>query len=83
MRPNEMGYARLGLAISKRKIKKAVVRNRIKRLVRESFRLSQHQLAGIDIVVLAQPEAGTADRSAVWESLARHWQRLSTVAGSC
>ncbi|GAB4357854.1 MAG: ribonuclease P protein component [Methylohalobius sp. ZOD2] len=80
MRPNERYYARLGLAISKRKVKKAVARNRIKRLVRESFRLNRSRLPAADIVVVAKPAVSAADRSVLWASLAKHWQRLSTVA---
>ncbi len=83
MRPNDKGYARLGLAVSKRKIKKAVARNRIKRLVRESFRLNQANLPAADIVVLAKPAVATAERSVIWESLARHWQRLNALAETC
>jgi ribonuclease P protein component len=83
MRPNDKGYARLGLAISKRKVRKAVARNRIKRLVRESFRLNQANLPAADIVVLAKPAAATAERSIIWESLARHWQRLKALAETC
>ena len=43
-RDNDLGHARLGLAISKRVSKRAVERNRIKRLLRESFRRVRHQL---------------------------------------
>ncbi|GAB6067082.1 hypothetical protein JCM13664_04000 [Methylothermus subterraneus] len=81
-RPNDRGYARLGLAVPKRKLKKAVERNRIKRLVRESFRLNQSNLPAVDIVVLAKSAAATAERSVLWQSLAEHWRRLSALAGS-
>jgi ribonuclease P protein component len=48
---------RLGLTVSK-KVGKSVKRNRVKRLIRESFRLSQEQIMpGYDIVVVAQPSA--------------------------
>ena len=51
-RSNELGHARLGLAISKRVSKRAVERNRIKRLLRESFRRIRHQLPAIDMIAL-------------------------------
>lgn len=45
--------SRLGLAITKKKIKRANQRNRIKRLAREYFRLHQHELiAAVDIVII-------------------------------
>ncbi len=48
---NSLGFARLGVSIGRAQ-GNAVVRNRIKRLVRESFRLNQHKMpCGIDILV--------------------------------
>jgi len=67
--------ARLGLAISKKHCKLAVGRNRLKRLVRESFRHHLAELQGLDIVVLNQPDAKRAGNKALFESLERHWQR--------
>lgn len=54
VRPNQKNYPRLGLAIAKKQLPKAVWRNRVKRLAREAFR--QHALAlnGYDIVVLGR-----------------------------
>ena len=49
---NELSIGRLGLAISKKHLKKAVDRNRVKRLVRVSFQENQHRLKYLDIVVL-------------------------------
>ncbi len=80
MRANALDHPRLGLAVSKRKVKKATARNRLKRIVRESFRLNQHHLPAADFVVLAKPAAAAAERKELWESLARHWQRLSVEA---
>jgi ribonuclease P protein component len=73
---NQQDHPRLGLAITKKVAKRAVDRNRIKRIVRESFRLNQHRLGMLDIVVLAR--AGTKERASqiLFASLEKHWDRL-------
>jgi ribonuclease P protein component len=56
-RPNGLDHPRLGLAVPRR-VGTAVRRNRIKRLLRESFRLKQHDLpAGFDLIVVVRPHA--------------------------
>lgn len=74
-RSNENRPPRLGLAISKKHCKKATGRNRIKRLVRESFRTHQRQLNGLDVVVINQAAAATTPADELSESLERHWRR--------
>jgi ribonuclease P protein component len=69
--------AKLGMAISKKHCRKATQRNRIKRIIRESFRRNQHQLAGLDIVVINQPAAAMADNGTINDSLEQHWQRCT------
>lgn len=57
-RRNELGTTRLGLSVSRR-FGGAVQRNRIKRLLREAFRLSLHQLpSNLDLIVI--PRQGIA-----------------------
>ncbi len=73
-RSNDLGLARLGLAISKKNCKTAVGRNNIKRIVRESFRRHQEKLAGLDVVVMNKPMAAGAARRDLVESLEKHWQ---------
>ena len=69
--------ARLGLVIAKRQIRRAHERNRIKRLVRESFRqLPTREHTALDIIVIARHAAETHDNTAIARALARHWQRL-------
>lgn len=57
-------FGRLGLAISK-KVGNSVVRNRVKRVVREAFRHRKGAFAGRDLVVVGRPEAATLSRVAV------------------
>ncbi|RLJ19106.1 ribonuclease P protein component [bacterium endosymbiont of Escarpia laminata] len=75
-RENGLEFARLGLAISKKNTRRAVDRNRLKRLVRESFRLNQDLLAGLDIVVLNRRGKLLMDNHRYTASLLRHWKRL-------
>jgi ribonuclease P protein component len=75
-RANKLGKARLGLAISKKNCKLATGRNRIKRVVRESFRHHQDELSGVDVVVMNKPLAARATTVELLASLENHWQRL-------
>jgi ribonuclease P protein component len=53
--PNDLGHPRLGLSVS-RKVGTAVRRNRIRRLLREAFRLMQHDFPrGYDLVIVVRP----------------------------
>ncbi len=74
-RENDTDIARLGLAISKKNCRQATGRNRIKRIVRESFRQHQAELAGLDVVVINQPAATTAGNRQLFDSTAGHWRR--------
>ena len=50
---NGLDHARLGLSVSKKKVRKAFERNHVKRLLREAFRLSKPDLPiGIDLIVV-------------------------------
>ncbi|MCG6900408.1 MAG: ribonuclease P protein component [Gammaproteobacteria bacterium] len=59
--PNQLQHPRLGLAISRKVARTAVARNRIKRVIRESYRHWQQRLGVLDIVVLGR--SGIAGRS--------------------
>jgi ribonuclease P protein component len=76
---NKEEIARLGLAVSKKQCRKANARNRIKRVVRETFRHHQHELCGLDLVVLNQPAAAMAKNSDMKLSLEHHFGRCSTT----
>ena len=68
--------ARLGLAVSKKVDKRAVTRNRIKRIIRESYRLHKTQLSGWDIVVVAKPPIKNLTNQQLFELLESVWQKL-------
>jgi ribonuclease P protein component len=76
-RENDSDTARLGLAISKKHCRRATARNRIKRVIRESFRQQQHLLTGLDVVVMNNRAAALASNAKMFESLDRHWTRCS------
>jgi ribonuclease P protein component len=74
---NHETYPRLGLAIATRTCAGAVARNRIKRLTRESFRLNQHALPSVDVMVAARDAARLASLADLRASLAKHWKSIT------
>jgi len=68
--------ARLGVTVGKRVAQRAVDRNRIKRLIRESFR-QRLDLPDWDFVVIAKPIAKQADNQVLRASLDRRFDRLA------
>ena len=75
---NGFDIPRLGLAVSRRVAPRAVDRNRLRRLARESFR--HLELAPLDFVVMARQQAVRAENPALRSSLDRHFTRLSERA---
>jgi ribonuclease P protein component len=68
---------RLGLSIATRVFGTAVERNRIKRLTRESFRLSQYSLPPVDVTVSARDAARRATLADLRASLEKHWKSIA------
>ncbi|MCS2607745.1 ribonuclease P protein component [Halomonas dongshanensis] len=79
---NTQGQPRLGLVVSKKNVKLAVQRNRFKRLVRESVRLRQEQLPGVDIVVMARRGVHELDNETLHRQLHGLWKRLIREASA-
>jgi len=77
-RPNGLAISRLGLAIAKKYTPRAVDRNRIKRLIRESFMHHQPFNISIDAVVINRTAITQKNNQQVFQSLANHWQRISS-----
>lgn len=80
---NDYDHPRLGLAIAKKIIRKAVRRNMIKRVIRENFRIQQQNLGNIDVVVMARREAVNAPLELLGKSLEKHWLKLVSRCASC
>ncbi len=75
---------RLGLVIAKKHVRLAVERNRLKRLLRESFRKHQQLLIEMDIVILARSGSDKLDNEnfvtlveKLWQDLMRRQKRLN------
>jgi len=63
----------------KRNVPKAVDRNYIKRVVRESFRhnvLTQHQIQPFDVIVLAKPSSKHCESKDIHQALNHQWLKL-------
>lgn len=67
---------RLGLTVSRRVARRAVERNRVRRQIRESFRLLRPELAGLDFVVRALPGSAAVDSASLRQSLNELWSRF-------
>jgi ribonuclease P protein component len=77
-RPNGRDAARLGLAIAKRCAARAVDRNRLKRLARESFRQHAARLPAVDIVVLCGRGAPEIPNGRLRSTLDQAWKTIGS-----
>jgi len=71
--------ARLGMAVSRRVSKRAVVRNAIKRQIRESFRLQRRTLPSIDALVIARGIASETSQKVLRQDLTLLWSKLAAL----
>ena len=76
--PNDLQHARVGITVSSR-VGKAVVRNKVKRRLREALRARfERLLPGVDVLILARP----ASAQATWDELNRALDGLLARAGA-
>lgn len=76
-RQNRLEHGRLGLVIKRKQIKKAAQRNRVKRVVRESFRLNQYELVGLDVVVMTNKKTAGLTNEELRTCLDGLWKELA------
>lgn len=83
---NDVAHPRLGFAVSKKSVKLACKRNKIKRIIRDSFRLHRHDFCAIDIVVISKRGIELLDAPALhalikklWNKINRHCERAQSV----
>jgi ribonuclease P protein component len=74
---NDKGGPRLGLAVAVRIAGSGVERNRIRRVIRESFRLHQHELPSVDLIVSARGRAKDAPRRELHANLVELWKKVT------
>ncbi|MGH8581394.1 MAG: ribonuclease P protein component [Gammaproteobacteria bacterium] len=71
---NGLGFARLAVSVPRRHVRAAVLRNRFKRIVRETFRRRRDAIAGKDWMVLVHSRMTYLDLPKLRHLLETHWQ---------
>lgn len=69
--------SRLGMAIAKKQVKRAVDRNRLKRLLRESFRKRIKNLPPVDIVIMVRHNILSLSNQEIYARLEKLWQKVA------
>ncbi|MBE8215671.1 MAG: ribonuclease P protein component [Endozoicomonadaceae bacterium] len=75
-RRNKQENAKIGIIISKKNIKHAVNRNRCKRLVRESFRMNQDKIKGLDFIFLARKGLDCLKNKEFYSEIDSQWNTV-------
>lgn len=73
---NQHEKARIGFILAKKNLKLAVDRNRVKRIVRESFRQQQTKLPALDFVILGKKGLSELDNAEIRAMIDALWFRL-------
>ena len=75
--PNDRPHARLGMVVGKRYASRSVDRNRLKRDIREAFRLYSEALTGLDIVVFTKAGAASQPNPRLQQLLTKLLERVN------
>jgi ribonuclease P protein component len=76
---NGLEHPRLGVVIGKKRVKKAVLRNQLRRQIRDIFRLNQYELAGFDIIILANQRTMGLRPAELRVCLQNLWEELAKL----
>lgn len=71
--PNQLDYARLGIIVGKQHLRLAVDRNRVRRLIRESFRHERLKLKGLDLIVMIRAKCSSLDSKTIRNHVDNLW----------
>lgn len=74
---NSVGFPRLGLIAPKKQLKRAVWRNKFKRIIRENFRKSVYNLENLDIVVIAKSKVLEQTNKELDILVSKLWKTIS------
>ena len=74
--PNQLGHARLGIIVGKQQVKRAVDRNRLRRIARESFRQHKAAIKALDIVLLLRSECVHLNNKTLREKIDNLWSHI-------
>ncbi|RVT47610.1 ribonuclease P protein component [Rheinheimera sediminis] len=76
-KPTQSSHPRLGLTIAKKRVKLATHRNRIKRCSRDSFRLHQHELPPVDLVLMVKGDISNTPNEELHKQLDKLWGKIA------
>jgi ribonuclease P protein component len=79
-RTNNLTHPRLGFIFSKKNIRHAVQRNRIKRITKDYYRLNQHDLPKLDIIIMARKGIDQLSNEEIRNLLKKQFHKLAKRA---
>jgi ribonuclease P protein component len=74
--PNQLEHARLGIIAGKQHLRRAVDRNRVRRIIRESFRHTKEKLKGMDVLVMIRSRCAQFETKVIRNEIDNLWQTI-------